>query len=416
MHIEACSRTDAGRIRPQNQDAFLIDNDFGLYLVCDGMGGHAAGDVASTQAVQLTLQILQQYRHEIHNVIARPGGHFKVVQMVTDTIRAVCQSIHQMALDEPKFGGMGTTLTLLLVVGEKAVMAHVGDSRLYLLRAGKLHQMSSDHTLTNELIQTGRIAAGSPEARQYNHVLTRCVGHHEYVDVETLLFDLLPGDRFLLCSDGLSNYFAADTEVVSFLSGKDLNTVSAELVALANGRGGHDNITCVVVQVLEGSPETAAQTRAKLDALEGTFLCQGLSLNRRMRIANIGLVKSFEDHEWIIQKGDERKGMFVVLSGTCVLTRPGGIAEKLTCGDCFGETGLARGGKSCIRVRSDDPANVVFLPRDAFRELVRRVPKLGRKLLDNLLYHISYQYDELLAEGAGLTEFGVWVREDDDVE
>ncbi len=135
-----------------------------------------------------------------------------------------------------------------------------------------------------------------------------------------------------------------------------------------------------------------------------------------MRLANIGEVQSFGDHEWIIEKGDPRYGMYVVLSGSCVMNRPSGITEELTCGDCFGETGLARGDQFCIRVRSDSPAKVLFLPRNAFRELVRRVPKLGRRLLDNLLHHISYQYDELLAEGAGLTEFGVWVREDDEPE
>ncbi len=413
MHIEGFAQSDVGQKRQQNQDAYLVDQEMGLHIVCDGMGGHAAGEVASTNAVELTAEILRQHRHEIHKVIARPGGHFKVVQIVIDAVRSVCQSVYQMAEGNPGYSGMGTTLTLLLVVGEKAVIAHVGDSRLYLLRSGQLHLMTNDHTLTNELIQTGRIKAGSPEAGRFSHVLTRCVGNHEYVDVETLLFDLLPNDRFLLCSDGLSNYFADEAEVIQILSATDFGQIPQKLINLANQRGGNDNITSLVLKVSEGSPETAAQTRAKLAALEGTFLCQGLSLNRRMRIANIGQIQSFDDHEWIIEKGDERTGMYVVLSGTCVMTRPSGSIENLSHGDCFGETGLARGDQFCIRVRSDDPATVLFLPRDAFRQLVRRIPKLGRRLLDNLLHHISYQYDELLADGAGLTEFGVWVREDD---
>lgn len=414
MYIEASALSDVGRKRPQNQDAYLVDNEIGLYIVGDGMGGHASGDVASRQAVGLTLDIIRQHRHEIHQAIAKPGGHFRVVQMVTDVVRAVCQSVYQMAENDPGLSGMGTTLTLLLVVGEKAVLAHVGDSRLYLLRAGRLHQMTNDHTLTNELVQTGRIAAGSPEAGRFHHVLTRCIGSHEFVDVETLLFDLLPDDRFLLCSDGLSNYFADESEIVGLLSGDDITKVPAQLIDLANHRGGSDNITGIVLQVSEGTPDTVAETRAKLNALEGTFLCEGLSLNRRMRVANIGQVQSFGDHEWIIRKGDTRNGMYVVLSGTCVMTRPSGTTETLSCGDCFGETGLARGDQFCIRVRADDSATVLFLPRVAFRELVRRIPKLGRRLLDNLLYHISYQYDELIADGAGLTEFGVWVREDED--
>lgn len=414
MHIRAAAKSDLGRKRPQNQDAFLIDKEMGIYLVCDGMGGHAAGDIASTKAVEFTAEILRQHRHEIHKVIAKPGGHFKVVQMVTDSVRMACQLVYQLAADNPGYSGMGTTLTLMLTVGEKAVMAHVGDSRMYLLRAGELHQLTSDHTLTNELIQTGRISAESPDAERFSHVLTRCVGNQEFVDVETLLFDLLPNDRFLLCSDGLSNYFANKDEVVQILGEADIRQTPTALINLANDRGGNDNITSMVVEVLEGCEESVAETRNKLDALEGTFLCRGLSLNRRMRVANIGQIQTYEEREWIIQKGDDRTGMYVVLAGSCANTRPSGIKESLHLGDCFGETGLARGDKFCVQVRAKSAATVLFLPRDSFRELVRRIPKLGRRLLDNLLDHISYQYDELLADGAELTEFGVWVREDEE--
>lgn len=414
MRIDAIAQSDVGRKRPQNQDSFLIDKDRGLYVVCDGMGGHAAGDVAAKRTTELTSQILRQYRHDIQQVIEKPGGHFKVVQMVTDSVRAVCQSVHQMSEENVDYAGMGTTLTMLLVVGEKAVMAHVGDSRLYLLRAGKLHQLTNDHTLANELIQTGRIEPGSPDAGRFNHVLTRCIGNREFVDVETLLFDLLPDDRFLLCSDGQSNYFADDDEVVDTLSSSDLTSILDRLIDLANQRRGNDNITSLLLNVNSGEPESAAAVHAKLDALEGTFLCRGLSLNRRMRIANIGQIRSFEPHQWIIEKGDERTGMYVVVSGSCVMTRPSGITEELNFGDSFGETCLARGDRSRIRVRSDEAATVMYLPRDAFRELVRRLPKLGRRLLDNLLHHVSYLYDELLADGEALTEYGVWIREEEE--
>jgi serine/threonine protein phosphatase PrpC len=279
MYIEAIGQSDVGRKRPQNQDTFLVDKALGLYIVCDGMGGHAAGDVASKRAAELAAEILRQHRHDIQDVIEKPGGHLQVVQMVTDSVRAVCQSVYQIAAKNAEYAGMGTTLTMLLVVGEKAVLAHVGDSRMYLLRAGKLHQLTNDHTLTNELIQTGRITPGSPDARRFNHVLTRCIGNQEFVDVETLLFDLLPDDRFLLCSDGQSNYFTDDAEVVRILASEDLRSIPGRLIDLANGRGGNDNITSIVLHVTKGSAEAAAEAHIKLEALKPCFCVTGCHSN-----------------------------------------------------------------------------------------------------------------------------------------
>lgn len=407
MKIESCALSDIGRRREQNQDAYLIDEDLGLYIVCDGMGGHAAGDVAATNATRLTADFVRDHRIDIEEAVEKPGGHYKVVQMVTDCVRATCQMLHDMAVHSPECAGMGTTLTMLLIVGEKAILAHVGDSRLYLLRNGELHQMTNDHTLANELIQTGHIAPGSPEAERVSHVLTRCVGQQEFVDVETLLFDLLPNDRFLICSDGLSHYFGSDAEVAGYLTGDNLQQVADELVALANSRGGRDNITCLVLSATHDNPVRFQQSQTVLDALQSTFLCRGLTLNRRIRIANLGMLKSYDAGRPIIAQSDERNGMFVIIEGACQQTTPDGRTIELQAGESFGETGLTRGGQFRMQVRASERVMALYISRDDFQRLSRRIPKLGRRLLDNLLDRISFQYDELLCSA------GHWSEDDE---
>ena len=125
-------------------------------------------------------------------------------------------------------------MTMLLAVDNKAVMAHVGDSRLYLLRRGDLHQLSSDHTLANEWFQAGGLVQEDTKASQFKHVLTRTIGRQELVQVESLLFDLFPGDTYLLCSDGLSNYFDDGATVIDFLNRDDLSDVPDQLVLLSS--------------------------------------------------------------------------------------------------------------------------------------------------------------------------------------
>lgn len=413
MQKEAYAQSDIGRRRQENQDAFLIDDDLGLYIVCDGMGGHAAGDVASSHAIRITADIVRRQCHSIREALDRPDGRSAAIRIATETVRETCQQLYFMATNDPELAGMGTTLTMLLTVQDKALLAHVGDSRLYLLRGRKLHQLTHDHTLANELIQTGRIAHDSPDVARFSHVLTRSVGSHESVDVETLLFDLLPGDRFLMCSDGLSNYFENDREIVSLLSLENLKHVPVALTDLANDRGGNDNITCVVVSISAKTSKSAEEFQASLDALKPTFLCRGLTLAQRMRVAGAGHVQRFPAGECIVKKGDQRSGIYVVINGSCVITSETGSTATLAPGQCFGEMALACRDRYRIHVEATEPIAVFHLPRDQFRRIVRQFPKLGRRLLDNLLAHLSRKYDEMPDSGDVSPNSGRRIPEND---
>ncbi|MFC1852720.1 PP2C family protein-serine/threonine phosphatase [candidate division CSSED10-310 bacterium] len=204
MHGLGVGQTDRGRKRNNNEDYMFIDNELGLYIVSDGMGGHAAGEVASKSAVNSVVRQIKSQRPLLDRVKNKIEGISKVVRLAEKALVEACNDVYQLAKSKQNLAGMGSTLTLFLIVDEKAVMAHVGDTRLYLLRAGEVHLLSNDHTMAAEMVRKGIISLEESRGHRMSNVLTRTVGTHEAVQVDTLLIDIFPEDRFLLCSDGLS--------------------------------------------------------------------------------------------------------------------------------------------------------------------------------------------------------------------
>lgn len=243
--------TDVGRRRTVNEDAFLCDDALGLYLVADGMGGHAAGEIASREAVDTvhamvrrqadTLRIMDDLRDPSASDFHRP------VRVVEGAIQAATYMVFGMAQHEPERQGMGTTVSALLLRGQHAIVAQVGDSRVYLVRDGQASMLTEDHTLVAWQVKQGLISSDEAERSPHRNVITRAVGSREYVQVDTHLLACRPGDCFLLCSDGLHGYL--DAEEIPPLC--DLGGVVAtkRFIEIANERGGRDNITAVVVEV-----------------------------------------------------------------------------------------------------------------------------------------------------------------------
>ncbi len=360
------------------------------------------------EAARLTAESIRDQSGQILEHLSQSDGHLKVVEIAKNSVRTACREIYQMASSKPGCAGMGTTLTMLLVVEDKAILAHVGDSRLYMLRHGKLHQLSHDHTLANEMLQRGELRRDSEQMKRYSHVLTRSIGQQESVDVETLLFDILPGDFFLLCSDGLSEYFPNPQDLAGFFSSDHVAQIPERLAAYANQQGGRDNITSIVIYAESDQPPATRDAERQMESLGKAFLFNGLSLDRLMQIANVAKVQTFGPHEWLIRRGDARSGLYVVLDGSCLLTRPDGEALRLGPGDCCAETALARGGSFQIQLQSIDAVRVLHISRRAFRRIVMRHPKLGRRLLGNLLKHLSAQLDVVWAANGAVHDTGEW--------
>ena len=254
INVQSLALTDVGNQRENNEDRFLIDSSLGLYAVCDGMGGHAAGEIASEMALEFAAEYIRAHRSVLESAPRSPDGYFRVVRLARDALRAASERLHRMAESDNRYAGMGTTMTMLLIAGDRGIMAHVGDSRLYLLRDLNTYLLSTDHTLANELVRVGIMSEEEAGNNGFDHVLTQSVGQQRAPDVESLVFDLRPNDTFLLCSDGLSQYFASPDEIGNVLRQVRFEDAPGELVKLAKVRGGSDNITVVVLRAAFSGP------------------------------------------------------------------------------------------------------------------------------------------------------------------
>jgi protein phosphatase len=243
------ARTDLGRKRSSNEDAFFFDDHLGLYVVADGMGGHAAGEVASREAIDTLYGMVKRGIGELHELVD-PVAEDDVraaCRLMESAVQAATYMVFSIAELDREKTGMGTTISALLVLGDFAITAQVGDSRIYRVHDGEVEQLTEDHTLIAWQLKQGLITPHEAKRSPHRNVITRAVGNREYVQVDTRRVPLAPGDRFLLCSDGLHGYLQeSDIEPIVRLGG---DRAVKRFIDLANERGGKDNITAVLLEL-----------------------------------------------------------------------------------------------------------------------------------------------------------------------
>ena len=249
MKVSAYASTHVGTVREINEDFYLLEPELNLYLVCDGMGGHAAGEVASSQAGGFVLRYLKTHQPDI-TYCHSTGDATRLEQLIVQAVKYACIELNDLSLHDLPLAGMGTTLTLAMLVDERAVMAHVGDSQLYQVRGNQIFLRSHDHTLAAELLATG-VFEDPHQVKDFQHVLTRSLGPTSEVEVETCILDLSVGDTLLLCTDGLSHSIACKEELLCILEHGANQATADSLIDLAIARGGKDNVTVIVLQLSE---------------------------------------------------------------------------------------------------------------------------------------------------------------------
>lgn len=257
--VNAFGLSDIGRRRLSNEDAFLVDHDLALFAVADGMGGHSSGEIASEEAVHALHEMVKREAEVLAEVEQLPERELRrqadsvpppmrrSLRVMESAVQAATYMVFGLSQANPERRGMGTTMSVLLLRGDFAITAQVGDSRIYLLRDGHVEQVTEDHTLVAWQIKKGLITQEEARRSKQKNVITRAVGSREYVQVDTRSLALRDGDRFLLCSDGLHSYIEPE-ELASVLLGT-AEEATTRAVRMANERGGRDNITAVVVDV-----------------------------------------------------------------------------------------------------------------------------------------------------------------------
>lgn len=383
------SRTDPGKKRNHNEDALLTLPEGGIYVVADGVGGRACGEVASALCVEAFRESADLVGLRLAAFDESPSLDTRnaVLGAIDEVLQTASRRIYETAEAEGR-AGMTTTVVALVVGRSTAFLAHVGDSRAYLVREGELRQLTEDHSMVNELVRTGKMTYEEARASRHRHVITRAVGLYPTVQPSLASVDLLPGDRLLLCSDGLSDVVAPDV-MLQEGSSADLDGAVEALVQTALDRGGPDNITVILVDPDES--ERGDDMAARAGMLETLFLFEDLPYAARLQVGRIVEEHYFAPGEQLVEQGTPGTSMFVILEGEVAVQVNGVEVTRLGAGEHFGELAMADEQPRSASVAGVSFGSAISVSAEQLREFCRREPELGNELLWKMMRVIGHR-------------------------
>lgn len=233
-------KTDVGLVRKNNEDRLIVNKETGLFIVADGMGGHQGGEVAGEMAVESISSSLKEFLK---------GGSSNISSIIYKAIHKANEEIYRKAKQDIKLNGMGTTIVLALCRNDKIHIAHVGDSRAYLIRDGRIRQLTQDHSLVAELLEAGGISKEDVRNHHLRHIVTNALGIKESVEPDIMSMSPRDGDYFLLCTDGLTDMMT-DAEIREVIINSDnVQRTCEDLISSANEKSGKDNVTVILISI-----------------------------------------------------------------------------------------------------------------------------------------------------------------------
>ncbi len=394
MELSFWAATDVGRVRDHNEDNFLVDKKLQLFVVCDGMGGHAAGEVASAVCVRTVREVVVPEAELLAHLRQNPDDEAaaaKVVQLMGRAVRTANARIFEMAQQDASRRGMGTTCVSLVIAGSRGYVGHVGDSRIYRLRDGEVEQITTDHSLLNEMIRQGKIPADTSEENfPHKNAVTRAVGVREKVEVDAFSFPIKEADRLLICSDGLSEYLTAKVDLVDMIGGAEPRATAERCIEHANNSGGKDNITVAVIDALSAgaSAEEGVEREKVIEILRNTAYFHYLAPPELEQIRRMARRVEVEADQAVVGEDEDNQHMFLILKGSVSLQLDGDQVAVLTTGEHFGEMALIDAqdeNDTNLVARSLEPSILLAISRDQFVGLLRTAPSLAMKLLWNFV-------------------------------
>jgi len=384
MRVTFHAKTDTGRTRSQNEDAFLVAEDLGFCIVADGMGGHKGGAEASQIACVMVEEYLKRhvetlYAFELQRTEQRRRSVHKLLK---EAVKYASEQINLYADTHSVLEDMGSTIVIALFCGGRVFIAHVGDSRAYLCRKGVVDLLTEDHSLFFELVRTGRLPVAAGANFPFKNVVTRALGMRgspppDVMDVETLKDDII-----VLCTDGLHSY-VDDHLMARFLEIQNLDEAVERMVKFANEAGGADNITVVVAKVVDSGTDSTRVLRNMGYIMEFPILL-GLERAEILRLISASEMRTYLDGETLFAEGELADGLYGVLRGEVEIFRGGEKVASFPPGTHFGEMSLVEELPRNVKGVAKGTVDVLFLPRLRFWEILRASPFLGARLLANL--------------------------------
>jgi PPM family protein phosphatase len=391
MKLLCTAGTDIGKERANNEDAYLVDESLGLYVVCDGMGGHQYGEIASANASEFIRDGIRERAEDFRR--------FADGELTTKDVRAILRSVlentnyklREMAVSDETLEGMGTTAVVVLVLGSHAFLGHVGDSRIYLFRDNAVHMVTDDHSIGSEVQKKTSLP------REYRAALTRALGVHDTVEPDVLSLDLFPGDGILLSSDGLYSYFTPRKlrDAQEEIGADKTEDFLSALIAGALERGGRDNITGVYLYV-EDDPNKKPYViaRKKLEIIQALSLFRFLTFTELLHLTNIASAERFNEGDEIFQEAAAGEALFVILRGEVAIYKGGVELAQLSDGDHFGEMALIDKSPRSASVKALRDTVCLVIDRGDFYDLLRDLPNLAVKVLWSFVKELSARLRE----------------------
>jgi serine/threonine protein phosphatase PrpC len=386
LSIKSWIQSDVGRVRKNNEDNSLAEPDNGLFVVADGMGGHEHGDLASSMAVESLRNYLHNAMTGIKAFSIDPSNqraHW-IEEVMKGAFQAANADVFNLAAQKGVQENMGTTLsTLLILNNDRAIIGHVGDSRIYRIRNKEVKQITEDQTLLQEQLRSGTIRPEDANKVPFGNTLLQAIGYRAEVNPDVFWIDIQPGDQFLLCSDGLSNYLI-ENEIVTVFSTARGAQIVPRLIDCANARGGRDNITAVIVEV-EDPLDTLGATQLDLssDILSQCPLFHGFEMGEIMRLLQLGQLRAFISDETIQIENTNSQGFFMILAGRIGLYRRNTWLMTVGPGGHFGDFSLFDQRGASETAICEEEVRAIIFPHDAIRSFTQQNPTIGLKLLYN---------------------------------
>ncbi len=396
MRTRSTALSDPGAKREVNEDFQVCDPQLGLFVVCDGVSGQMAGKNASRTCAETIRRHIAEHRTTLERywkdktLVARG----QVTALLHRAIEAANREVLRLGAQDATLRGMATTAAVVLVAHDHAILANVGDSRIYLIRAGKIHQLTEDHTVAAEMKRQGIWNEKEAGKSPYSSTLTRAIGMQEYVPVDILQLELMTGDRLILCSDGLTAYVKAP-ELLELGQKMEVEKLPAEFVRIAKERGGHDNITVISVMIETDMPRTEALDALKKGEVLGKVpLFRYLTYPELLKVLSLVKVREFQPGDRVIEEGSMGDELFVVASGTIEILKNDQAVATRGKGEFLGEIGFFNNIPRTATVRATQPATVLAFSRKDLISMLRKEPAISVKFLWAMSQELSYRINQ----------------------
>ena len=389
MRGESWAQTDPGLIRVNNEDTIWADDANGVYVVADGLGGHAAGDLASRITVDTIKAAAQELRElaDAADLSADEASRRAVFDRLQAAVEQANQEVYSQSHADEDLRGMMSTLSMAVLARSAAFVAHVGDFRVYLMRDNHMDLVTVDHTLAEELIRAGRLTREELPTFRYKNVIARAIGEKVTVQSDLLYVDLRSNDRLLLCSDGLTD-FVVEAEILRTLH-RNTRDPAVALVQTANDHGGGDNIAVVVVLAKRTTEEATTvmttavplELKAKVELLGELFFCRHLTPSERMKVLRYIHEEQVSPGEVIVKEGDPGDGFYLLVDGAADVFVNGLRVNQIGAGEHFGEIGLVSGQRRSATVRATKKTQLFRMSREGFYDLSQKDQAISVKML-----------------------------------